>query len=278
MIQMIPHAKSTGMAAALCLAALAPSFAAKAPLPYGLSPWVDGPMALGLYAMKTNSDALIARTRSEHPWTPSLNKSAIPRYDRWAVGFYSPRLSALSSVVAGAELLVPAVADLADVWKGNASWGAFAVDGILLEETLVLSGALSSYAKSERVHATPLSYDPAVPESERRIPQNASSFFSNHTASAFATAVFSAYTFQARHPDSRLTPWVWAGSLGLASTVGSMRVLAGKHFPSDVLAGAAAGAACGYLVPKLHMGVAWNLGIAAPEGTNAVGPAVQHTF
>lgn len=278
MIRMMIHPKSTSIAAALCMAALAPAFAAKAPLPYGLSPWVDGPMALGLYAMKTNSDALIARTRAENPWTPSLDRSAIPRYDRWAVGFYSPRLSALSSVVSGAELLVPAVADLADVWTGNASWGAFAVDGILLEETLVLSGALSSYAKSERVHATPLSYDPAVPESERKIPQNASSFFSNHTASAFATAVFSAYTFQARHPDSRLTPWVWAGSLGLASTVGSMRVLAGKHFPSDVLAGAAAGAVCGYLVPKVHMGVAWNLGIVAPEGTNAVGPAVQHTF
>jgi membrane-associated phospholipid phosphatase len=235
-------------------------------------------MALGLFALKSNSDALLARTRAENPWSPSLDKSAIPFFDRWAVGNYSPRLSALSSVVAGAELLVPAVVDLADAWNGNASWGAIAVDGILLEETLVLSGALSSYAKSVPMHATPLSYDPAVPESERRIPQNASSFFSNHTASAFATAVFSAYTFQVRHPDSRLVPWVWGGSLGLASTVGSMRVLAGKHFPSDVLAGAAAGALCGYLVPKLHMGVAWNLGIVAPEGTHAVGPELQHTF
>jgi len=235
-------------------------------------------MALGLFAMKSNSDALLARTRAKNPWSPSLDRSAIPFYDRWAIGNYSPRLSALSSVVAGAELLVPVVADLADSWNGNASWGAIAVDGILLEETLVLSGALSSYAKSLPMHATPLSYDPAVPESEKRIPQNASSFFSNHTASAFATAVFSSYTFQARHPDSRLVPWVWGGSLGLASTVGSMRVLAGKHFPSDVLAGAAAGALCGYLVPKLHMGVAWNLGITAPEGTHAVGPELQHTF
>jgi membrane-associated phospholipid phosphatase len=262
----------------LSLVALTSTFAAKPPLPYGLSPWVDGPMALGLYAMKSNSDALLARTRAEHPWSPSLDKSSIPFFDRWAIGNYSPRLSALSSVVAGAELLVPAVLDLTDGWKGNASWGAAAVDGILLEETLVLSGALSSYAKSERVHATPLSYDPSVPESERKIPQNASSFFSNHTASAFATAVYSAYTFQARHPDSPLVPWVWGGSLGVASAVGSMRVMAGKHFPSDVLAGAAAGALCGYLVPRMHMGASWNLGVVAPEGTNTVGPALQHTF
>lgn len=254
------------------------AFATKAPLPYGLSPLVDVPVAFGLYAMKSNSDALLADTRTDHPWSPSLNKASIPFYDRWAIGNYSPQLSALSSVVAGAELAVPALADLADGWNGTASWGALAVDGILLEETLVLSGTLSSYAKSMRVHATPISYDPAVPESERKIPQNASSFFSNHTASAFATAVYSAYTFQVRHPDSRLVPWVWGGSLGLASAVGSMRVMAGKHFPSDVVAGAAAGALCGYLVPKLHMGVAWNLGIVSPEGTDAVGPSLQHNF
>jgi membrane-associated phospholipid phosphatase len=235
-------------------------------------------MAAGLYAMKTNSDALLARTRAEHPWSPALDRASIPFFDRWAIGNYSPRLSAWSSVAAGSELLIPLAVDALDGWRGKASWGAFAVDAILLEETWMLSGALSSYAKSLRVHATPLSYDPAVPESEKRIPQNASSFFSNHTASAFATAVFSAYTFQVRHPDSRLVPWVWGGSLGLASAVGSMRVLAGKHFPSDVAAGAAAGALCGYLVPKLHMGRAWNLGITAPEGTTAVGPALSRSF
>ncbi len=257
------------------------AFAAK-PLPYGLSPWVDGPMAMGLYAMKSNSDALLARTRAENPWNPALKPSSIPAFDRWAIGNYSPRLSALSSVVAGAGLIVPIAADLADGWRGTASWGAFIVDGILLEETLALSGSLSSYAKSMRWHSTPISYDPSVPETQKNIPQNASSFFSNHTASAFATAVFSAYTFQARHPDSPLAPWVWGGSLGLATAVGSMRILAGKHFPSDVAAGAAAGALCGYLVPKLHMGahagMKWNLGITAPQGTEAMGPALDYRF
>ena len=260
----------------LCLAVL-PACGAR-PLPYGLSPAVDIPLAMGLYAMKTNSEALLAGTRAAHPWNPSLNKASLPFYDRWAVGYYSPGLSAFSGVVAGAVLAAPIAADLADVWSGTVSWSALAVDVVLYQETLMLTGALSSYAKSLRVHATPLSYDPGVPEAEKRIPQNASSFFSNHTASAFATAVFSGYTFQARHPGSRLVPWVWGGSLGLASAVGSMRVLAGKHFPSDVLAGAAAGALCGYLVPRMHMGPSWNLGISSPEGTDALGPAFAYRF
>src|SRR2546423_585667 len=40
---------------------------------------------------------------------------------------------------------------------------------------------------------------------------------------------------------------------GLAALgVGLLRVLAGRHFPTDVLAGAAAGAAIGLTVPRLH--------------------------
>jgi hypothetical protein len=31
-------------------------------------------------------------------------------------------------------------------------------------------------------------------------------------------------------------------------------------------------------VPKFHMGVAWNLGIVSPAGTDAVGPVLQHCF
>lgn len=261
----------------VCLFVLTPAIAFQ-PLPYGVSPSVDLPLALGLYAMKSNSDALLARTRAENSWNSALNRSSIPSYDRWAIGNYSPRISALSSVVAGAGLLVPIAVDLTDSWQGTTSWTSLIVDGILLEETLVLSGALSSYAKSMRVHSTPISYDPSVPESEKTTSQNASSFFSNHTASAFATAVFSSYTFQIRHPDSRLTPWVWGASLGIASAVGSMRILAGKHFPSDVVAGAAVGAMCGYWVPKIHRGAAWNLGITVPQGTEAIGPSFDYRF
>ena len=73
---------------ALSCIAMGSPFAAK-PLPYGLSPWVDGPMAMGLYAMKSNSDAQLARTRADNPWNPSLNRSSIPSFDRWAIGNYS---------------------------------------------------------------------------------------------------------------------------------------------------------------------------------------------
>lgn len=222
-------------------------------MPYGLSLARDLPLVAGLSIMKYHSGSLLAETREDNRWNPGLRKGSIPLYDRWVVGNYSPALSSLSSVVAGAELILPIGANLIDTYYEPSAWNGMVVDAVVLQEALVLSGALSSYAKSARVHSTPIAYDESVPESEKRAPQNASSFFSNHTASAFTTAVYSAYTYQLRHPDSPLVPWAWGGSLAMASGVGAMRIMAGKHFLSDVVAGAVAGAMCGYLLPRLHM-------------------------
>ncbi|MDB5103705.1 MAG: phosphoesterase PA-phosphatase [Fibrobacteres bacterium] len=263
--------------------------------PYALRKEIDLPLGAGLLAMKYNSGSMLAQTRAMPRDLSSLHRSEIPAMDRWAIGFYSPRLSALSSVVAGAGFLIPAAVNLMDIYHGEQPWQGAIVDAVILQEALMLSSALSSYSKSIPMHSTPLSYDPNVPDEVKRAPQNASSFFSNHTTAAFTTAVFSAYTFQLRHPDSELVPWVWGGGLALAAGVGSMRVMAGKHFPSDVLAGAAVGAFSGYIVPKLHMRRSsipkgkdgpegksdprkWDVGVSMPEGTSAVGPSLLVRF
>jgi hypothetical protein len=220
--------------------------------PYGLSPALDLPLAAGILSMKYHSGSLLAETRARPIDYGNLSPGDLPAFDRWAVGLHSPRLSGFSSVLAGMELLVPLSVNAWDTYTGRQAWHGALVDALLLQEALMISSSLSSYSKSIPMHSTPLTYDPRVPESEKRLPQNASSFFSNHTTTAFTTAVFSAYTFQLRHPDSPLRPWVWGGTLAMATGVGSLRVLAGKHFPSDVVAGAAVGSLVGYLVPKLH--------------------------
>jgi undecaprenyl-diphosphatase len=78
------------------------------------------------------------------------------------------------------------------------------------------------------------------------------SFFSGHaatTAALFTTATYLAF---ARSPGT-IRPWL---TLALGATVTALtdvgRVQAGKHFPTDVIAGSLAGIGVGIIVPHLH--------------------------
>jgi undecaprenyl-diphosphatase len=78
-----------------------------------------------------------------------------------------------------------------------------------------------------------------VPPEERIF---ASSFASGHTITAFAIAVSLLLTLPR---DAR---WVGVAALVLASLVALSRIYRGVHWPTDVVAGAAAGAACALAV------------------------------
>jgi undecaprenyl-diphosphatase len=78
------------------------------------------------------------------------------------------------------------------------------------------------------------------------------SFPSGHATMAFAAATAGVTLFAAYLPDS---PYFWpftAGCYGVAVLTASFRVASGMHFLTDVVAGAALGSLCGYLVPLLH--------------------------
>lgn len=78
------------------------------------------------------------------------------------------------------------------------------------------------------------------------------SFFSGHTAGVAAIGATATYLAFIRSPDSP-RPWITLGAAtALTAFVGYERVRAGEHFPTDVIAGAMAGAAVGVLVPHLH--------------------------
>lgn len=223
--------------------------------PYTLSPGVDLPLIGAGALMKIHSNRTLARTRNTPLDLNSVRRDDLHPMDRWAAGNYSPTLSSLSGGINWAIGAVPLLANGWDLYKGNQTWFGAAADLILLQEALVISSSLVSYSKATlKLHPTPMVYEGSTAtEAEKLDSRNVSSFFSGHTTAAFTTAVFTAYTYQLKHQGSPLVPWVWGGSLAAASTVGGLRIAAGKHFPSDILAGAAVGSAVGYLVPRLHL-------------------------
>ncbi|HPF71758.1 MAG TPA: phosphatase PAP2 family protein [Candidatus Krumholzibacteria bacterium] len=125
---------------------------------------------------------------------------------------------------------------------------------VMYGETLLLSGGTTFALKNLVRRPRPFLYndDPRIDDDLRRSGTAHRSFPSGHTAQAFAGAVFFAGTYARLHPGASSRGWVWAGCLGAAATTGWLRVEAGRHFPTDVLAGAVLGAACGWLVPALH--------------------------
>lgn len=272
--------------------------------PYSLSLGVDLPLVAGALAMNRHAGSMLRDVRSNPLDISSLTRGSVSSFDRWAIGFHSAALSNVSSGLAWSEFAMPVALVSWEILRGQRPWHGAITDAVILQEALMISGALSSYAKSFPIHSTPLTYDASVGMDEKRKPQNVSSFFSNHTSTAFTIATFTGYTYQLRHPESKLVPWIWGTGMSMAAGVGALRIMAGKHFPSDVLMGAAVGSLCGYFTPRLHLntkkpgrpkpdasgssesaspekpgsGIDVRFGVGFPAGSDTPGPTVSLSF
>ncbi|HYQ18346.1 MAG TPA: phosphatase PAP2 family protein [Polyangiaceae bacterium] len=131
------------------------------------------------------------------------------------------------------------------------------VDAFMYAESMSLTFALTDIVKIAVRRPRPQAYaeaeqhrgDPLYSNSDT---DSTLSFFSLHssmTASIGATATYLAF---ARSPHTA-RPWITLGlTTALSTFVSIERVRAGKHFPTDVIAGSLAGAAVGVVVPHLH--------------------------
>lgn len=180
-----------------------------------------------------------------HLITPTCpcDPASVNRFDRIAIGHRSAAAATASDVTVALALALPPAADALRLGLG----APLAADLVVLAETLAVNSALVVAAKYAVRRPLPLTYDgdPRYVRSQRGY----RSFYSGHTSTVVAALTAGAWTL--RWEDGE-RGWPWAVvALGGAS-VGVERVLAGRHFPSDVLVGAAAGLAVGTVVPWLH--------------------------
>jgi membrane-associated phospholipid phosphatase len=197
------------------------------------------------------------------PWSREL----LPIDERVKLNF-SPPAARLSDVLAGVTVLGPLALQL----RGGFD-EAGAARALVYGETIAANLALNGVTKALVARPRPYSYsdDPAARAEVQRSPRDAHlSFYSGHASTTFAAAVSGAYLFSQSSDDPLARTAVWASSLMLAGATSDLRVRAGKHFYSDVLAGAAIGAGVGVLVPALHGGPAHAL---LPSEWIAIGTA-----
>jgi membrane-associated phospholipid phosphatase len=128
-------------------------------------------------------------------------------------------------------------------------WDAGLVDAVMYAESLSLTLFATDVTKIAVRRPRPIDYKNPANTGDTNLEL---SFFSGHAASVAAVTATATYLAFVRSPKT-LRPWITlaAGTL-LTAFVSYERVRSGAHFPTDVIAGAMAGAAIGVLVPHLH--------------------------
>jgi membrane-associated phospholipid phosphatase len=194
------------------------------------------------------------RVRNMDPARPEeLRRGDLSPLDRWNAGRWNPGADVASDVLSYA--IGPAMF-YADVWhgaRGETSWRPALEDFLILAQAASWNSAINLNMRAERVHPRPFVYGTEAPASERAEGQAAGSFYSGHASGAFLGAVYVSIVYPLRHPEFEHRGWLWAGSLAAATGVSALRVAAGKHFPSDVIAGAAMGSLIGFGFVQLHL-------------------------
>lgn len=252
--------------AALCLAA-EPSPAADAPVAFAApSPRSGGARARPL-VLRPAADItvtailgagwLVSEVALKKPLAPATCRwCAQNGLDVWASGIRAPlELQSGADVASGvfgfaamplATLGVNALVALHDNSAGYVLWDAL----LLLEATfaaLAINQTVKFLAGRERPFASRL--DDAGRAAVKDPADSNLSFFSGHTTFGFALATAAGTIAKAR--GYRLWWLTWAIGYPIATLTAVLRMVADKHWLTDVLVGAAVGAGVGWAIPAL---------------------------
>ena len=200
-------------------------------------------ITLGVLAIGVSVSSLFIETQPSHiPF--SLGRSDVNAFDRaFMVTQQSAAIRRISDVTVVGLGILP-VFSLLDNFNAN----TVLTYAVMYSQAMLLAYGTRMLMKNNITRFRPFLHDGR----ELRPDHPHNSFPSGHTNSAFLSATFFSTTFSLEHPDSR---WRWPviiGSHAVAASVGAMRMMAGMHFLTDVLAGAAIGSLYGWLIPTLH--------------------------
>ncbi|MBI2388389.1 MAG: phosphatase PAP2 family protein [Deltaproteobacteria bacterium] len=186
--------------------------------------------------------------RTQKAWcAPRCDEKDLNAFDRLTAGRWDPAWTNVSNIGIAAVIAAPAIYLLADEGPLNAL-----NDAVVIGEAALLASATSTIMTVAAGRPRPFLYGDKAPLEDRNTVDASMSFISSHTAISFAVATSTWMTYRRLHPRSRAHWLVLAVGDAAATLVGTARMLAGRHFPTDVLSGAIVGTSVGVMVPALH--------------------------
>ena len=215
---------------------------------YTLSKGLDLP--LGTLIAAFNISALILKNNVK-PLTVDeinqLNTNDIWKFERNLTGNWDRKAKTASDVFLYSSIFYPAFLYLQkDIGKD-----ALPIALIWLE-TLTLNLGLTDLTKALVSRKRPYLYGDKASLGEKQKYDNQRSFFSGHTSTSAASCFMLAKIYQDYHPQDKRLPYIWSFAAAIPAITAYLRIKAGKHFYTDVIAGYLVGAAVGMTVPELH--------------------------
>jgi hypothetical protein len=174
------------------------------------------------------------------PCGGSCDASSINGLDRWVIENDSSRARFASDLGLNAMALLPLLNSIDD--PGDTMIGYEALAATMLTTQILKIGFR---------RARPLAYNSAFQLEDREAADAQLSFPSGHSSMSFASATAFAVPWLRHHDGATAFAGV-AASYALATAIASLRVAGGKHFVTDVLAGAVLGVAVGLAVTFAH--------------------------
>ncbi|MCP9235912.1 phosphatase PAP2 family protein [Lewinella sp. JB7] len=189
----------------------------------------------------------LLRSRTPDIVLSDLELGSIPSFDRIATEFSSAAARNLSDYGLYASAALPGLLLLGPETRRDAP-----KIGLLFAQTMLLNQGLTDIVKSSAKRPRPYVFDENLDPATVIRGNDRAAFLSGHTSTSAAAGFFFARVFSDYYPDSRLKPFAWILGAGFPALTGYLRIRAGQHYPSDVLAGYTLGALIGYAVPALH--------------------------
>ncbi len=239
-------------AQSLAFAALSPEIV-KPEHHYEVSVRLDVPLSLGITL--TSALGIYRYYSMERIASNDLKpRSEFLPWDRPFVGHYSGWAATVSHYT-GALAVAPLALAGYSWYKGDVDAHDFGAFTLMFVEAFALENALNQIVRSTQLWPRPFVYakrgDGAKKAASAR-GEAYGSFYSGHASAAFTVAIFTGEWFSEIYPNSKYKNLVWASSLTLAAGVGAFRVVAGKHYPSDVIVGSLVGTGVSLGILKLH--------------------------
>lgn len=176
-----------------------------------------------------------------------LNANQVNSFDRFATNYYSPKADKTSDLFWIGTQAFPFLFLAGE--KSRKDLGKIAA---LYSETFFITIGTTLLIKTTVKRTRPFAYNPDAPLDKKTARNARTAFLSGHTSISAANSFFAAKVFSDYYPESKWKPAVWTTAVVIPAITGYLRVRAGKHFPTDVIAGYALGAAMGVLIPHWH--------------------------